>query len=108
MLGKDRQGLLADIMTCLHEYQCEVWSASTWTSKDRATFVLGVNDVRYPLTVTANWLRLHSVLFEIMGGSEESAVVELESVVCALINCPPAPQLTSLQNSACQLQLCTT
>lgn len=81
MLGRDRQGLLASIMTCLHEHQCEVWSASTWTSKDRATFVLGVNDVRYPLTVTANWMRLHSVLFEIMGGSEESSVVKLESVV---------------------------
>eukprot|EP00892_Ulva_mutabilis_P010371 jgi/Ulvmu1/7706/UM039_0012.1 len=81
MLGQDRQGLLANIMTCFNEHHCEVWSASTWTSKDRATFVLGVNDISYPLTVTGNWLRLHSALFEIMGGSAVSALVELEAVV---------------------------
>lgn len=96
MLGKDRQGLLANIMTCLHEHQCEVWSASTWTSRDRATFVLGLNDVHYPLTVPAYWLRLHSVLFEIMGGSAESAVVGLESVV------RPSPSCTRPLNTPAQ------
>jgi predicted amino acid-binding ACT domain protein len=91
LLGVDRHGLLADITALLQHHGCEAWSASIWTNSNRATFVLGVNDARFPLSDVGNWKRLRAELHTVMGGHNAHAVVELVSVV----RCPRFPAAAS-------------
>ena len=101
LLGVDRPGLLADIMATLSHSACDAWSASIWTNLNRATFVLGVNDTRFPLNDPANWRALRSRLQQVMGGPAAHTIVQLSSVVR-----PPSllsiarPQYTTLLFSA--------
>ena len=60
---------------------CSVWSASIWTNKDRATFVLGVRDARRPLSEEGNWLELHDTLTELLGGDSGAVTVRKDTVV---------------------------
>ena len=79
--GHDRQGLLADLMDAFATASCVVWSASIWTSKGRATLVLGVTDAKQPLSVDANWRALEACLFDVLGGAAHSASMSKDSVV---------------------------
>lgn len=81
LLGVDRPGLLADITKTLSNSACDAWSASIWTNLNRATFVLGVNDARFPLHDPANWRALRSRLQQVMGGPAAHTIVQLSSVV---------------------------
>lgn len=81
LLGADRPGLLADITKTLSHSACDAWSASIWTNLNRATFVLGVNDARFPLHDPTNWRTLRSRLQHVMGGPTAHTIVQLSSVV---------------------------
>jgi UTP:GlnB (protein PII) uridylyltransferase len=87
--GRDRQGLLAEIMNDLSSMLCAVWSACIWTSKGRATFVLGVHDEKRPLRDGRNWQALQKQLLAKLGGSEWSARARRDFVVRCCIPAPP-------------------
>ena len=79
--GHDRPGLLSETMEAFAQSDCSVWSASIWTNKDRATFVLGVRDARRPLTDDSNWAELHATLVELLGGEAGGVTVTMDTVV---------------------------
>jgi predicted amino acid-binding ACT domain protein len=86
--GKDRYGLLAEVMDAFAASNCTVWSASIWTNnRGRATFVLGVRDVRQPLSDEANWRQLRDTLYGLLGGAEHGATVTKDAVVRAWYLC---------------------
>jgi UTP:GlnB (protein PII) uridylyltransferase len=87
IVGRDRQGLLAEIMDAFASVNCSVWSASIWTSKSaRAAFVLGVSDGKQPLAVEANWQELRGQLLTLLGGEEGGAAVTKGAVVRRLLH----------------------
>lgn len=61
--------------------RCSVWSASIWTSKGRASFVLGVSDEQQPLLEPAHWQVLQKQLLAKLGGRAWNARVRRDQVV---------------------------
>jgi hypothetical protein len=87
--GRDRHGLMSDIMDAFATRACSVWSASIWTNnRGRATFVLGVRDSRKPLADEGNWEALKEVLLDLLGGAAAGATVARDAVVRCVLEIP--------------------